>query len=74
MLRQDALHKTASITRDEEARLLQLKVLTMRDENASLRENLGQRDFRISTLTRETDQIKLDLGDSRGTIRAQESR
>lgn len=74
MLRQDALHKTDSITRDEEARLLQLRLLTMRDENAALREKLGERDFKISTHTRETDQIRLDLEDSKQTIRAQESR
>ncbi|OAA35041.1 Rossmann-fold NAD(P)(+)-binding protein [Metarhizium rileyi] len=74
LLRQDALHKTESITRDEEARLLQLRVLTMRDEHASLREKLGQRDFKISKLTRDADQAKLDLDDSKQVIRAQETR
>lgn len=74
LLRQEALHKTDSITRDEEARLLQLRVLTMRDENASLQEKLGQRDFKISTLTRNTDQIRIDLDDSKQTIRSQEAR
>ncbi|KID66922.1 uncharacterized protein G6M90_00g070310 [Metarhizium brunneum] len=74
LLRQDALHKTESITRDEEARLLQLRLLTMRDENASLREKLGQKDFKISTLIRDSDQIRIDLDDSRQIIRAQEAR
>jgi hypothetical protein len=74
LLRQDALHKTESISRDEEARLLQLRLLTMRDENVSLREKLGQRDFKISTLLRDTDQIRLDLDDSKQVIRAQEAR
>ncbi|KHN96169.1 Rossmann-fold NAD(P)(+)-binding protein [Metarhizium album ARSEF 1941] len=74
LLRQDALHKTESITRDEEARLLQLRLLTMRDENASLRDKIGQKDFKISSLTRDSDQTKLDLDDSRQRIRAQEAR
>lgn len=74
LLRQDALHKTESITRDEEARLLQLRLLTMRDENASLREKLGQKDFKISTLIRDSDQIRIDLDDRRQIIRAQEAR
>lgn len=46
----------------------------MRDENASLREKLGQKDFKISTLIRDSDQIKIDLDDSRQIIRAQEAR
>lgn len=46
----------------------------MRDENASLREKLGQKDFKISTLIRDSDQIRIDLDDSRQIIRAQEAR
>ncbi|KZZ94325.1 Rossmann-fold NAD(P)(+)-binding protein [Moelleriella libera RCEF 2490] len=74
ILRQDAIHKARSITRDEEARLLQLRLLTMRDENANLREKLGQRDFTISSLTREMDEIRLHQDEGQKTIRAQDSR
>lgn len=74
MLRQDALHKTESITRDEEARLLQLRLLMMRDENTDLRETIGQRDFMISTMMRDTDQLRLDLDGSKQTIRGQDAR
>lgn len=74
MLRQEALHKTESITRDEEARLLQLRILTIRDENADLRDEIGQRNYRISALTRDTDQLRLDLADSQKTIRGQDAR
>lgn len=74
MLRQDALHKTESITRDEEARLLQLRLLMMRDENTDLRETIGQRDFMISTMMRDTDQLRLDLDGNKQTIRGQDAR
>ncbi|GAO15152.1 hypothetical protein UVI_02029500 [Ustilaginoidea virens] len=74
MLRQAALHKTNSITRDEQARLMQLRMLTMRDENSDLREQLGQRDYKMMALTRDTDQLRLDLDHSKQTVRAQEAR
>ncbi|KAG6011602.1 hypothetical protein E4U43_008221 [Claviceps pusilla] len=74
MLRQEALHKTESITRDEEARLLQLRILTIRDENADLRDEIGQRNHKIGALTRDTDQLRLDLAVSQKTIREQNAR
>ncbi|KAG5983997.1 hypothetical protein E4U55_006509 [Claviceps digitariae] len=74
MLRQEALHKTESITRDEEARLLRLRMLTIRDENADLRDEIGQRNFKISALKRDTDQLRLDLTDSQKTVREQDAR
>ena len=74
MLRQEALRKTESITRDEEVRLWQLRLVTMRHENTDLREQLGLREFNISLLVRDTDQLRLDLEDGKQTVRAQEAR
>lgn len=74
LLRQEALHKTESITRDEEARLLQLRLLTMRDENADLRDKIGERDFKIRIMTRDTDLLRLELDGSKQTIRGQNTR
>ena len=74
MLRQAALQKSESITRDEEARLLQLRLLTMRDENVDLRGQLAQKDSRISSLSRQTEQIQLDLDDSQELTRTLEAR
>ncbi|KAG5928584.1 hypothetical protein E4U42_000392 [Claviceps africana] len=73
LLRQEALHKTESITRDEEARLLQLRILILRDDNADLRDEIGQRNFKISAMMRDADQLRLDLEGSKETMRAQEA-
>ncbi|KAG6031174.1 hypothetical protein E4U41_007663 [Claviceps citrina] len=74
LLRQEALHKTESITRDEEARLLQLRLLMMRDENADLRDRIGERDYKISAMMRDGHQARLDLEECRRTISGQGAR
>ncbi|KAG6229734.1 hypothetical protein E4U34_002465 [Claviceps purpurea] len=69
LLRQDALHKTESITRDEEARLLQLQVLAVRDENADLEFAISERDFQINAIIEKMEQLQLELEDGKQTIR-----
>ncbi|KAK5990969.1 hypothetical protein PT974_09244 [Cladobotryum mycophilum] len=58
---QNNLHKTELIHRDEEARLLALRTLTLRDDNAVLNNELVQKDERIDLLAREGDKTRLEL-------------
>lgn len=67
-------HKTSIICRDEEARLLQLKLLASRDETAALQDKLSQRDERIAALTEKSDSLRAELGETKKAARAQETR
>lgn len=69
LLRQEAIHKTETITRDEEARLLQLQVLAVRDENADLEFAISERDFQINAIIEKMEQLQLELEDGKQTIR-----
>ncbi|KAG6088958.1 hypothetical protein E4U30_000088 [Claviceps sp. LM220 group G6] len=73
LLRQEAIHKTETITRDEEARLLQLQVLAVRDENADLEFAISERDFQINAIIEKMEQLQLELEDGKQTIRNQDA-
>ncbi|KND88972.1 hypothetical protein TOPH_06383 [Tolypocladium ophioglossoides CBS 100239] len=72
--RRDNIHKTDSISRDEEARLLKLKLLALRDDNATLKDKISQKDARINALTNQSDQVRVELDESKQAARAQETR
>lgn len=72
--RRDNIHKTDSIGRDEEARLLKLKLLALRDDNATLKDKILQKDARITALTKQGDQVRVELDEGKEAARAQETR
>ncbi|POR37464.1 Uncharacterized protein TPAR_02323 [Tolypocladium paradoxum] len=72
--RRDNIHKMDSIGRDEEARLLKLKLLALRDDNAALKDKISQRDARITTMTKQGDLVRLELDEGKEAARAQETR
>ncbi|KAL6690251.1 hypothetical protein J3F84DRAFT_390137 [Trichoderma pleuroticola] len=54
-------HKTDLISRDEDARRLQLRVLLLRDENTRLQDKCAAKDEEIKTLLRDGDQLRVEL-------------
>ncbi|KAK0755551.1 hypothetical protein N5P37_011953, partial [Trichoderma harzianum] len=54
-------HKTDLISRDEDARRLQLRVLLLRDENARLQDKCAAKDEEIKDLSRDGDQLRVEL-------------
>lgn len=68
------MHKTSMIGRDEEARLLQVKLLASRDETAALEARISQKDDIIASLTEKSDNLHAELGESKKAARAQETR
>lgn len=58
---QDTMHQTDLVVKDEEARRLKLRVVVLRDEAASLRDQLADRDSKIRTLSQQYDDIRVQL-------------
>lgn len=58
---QKSTHETFLINRDEEARRLKVQSLLLRDENAEVAETLYKKDAQISALTRQRDQLRLEV-------------
>lgn len=54
-------HKTDLISRDEDARRLQLRVLLLRDENTRLQDKCAAKDEEIRALSRDGDQLRVEL-------------
>ncbi|KAJ4855483.1 uncharacterized protein T069G_11041 [Trichoderma breve] len=54
-------HKTDLISRDEDARRLQLRVLLLRDENTRLQDKCTAKDEEIKALSRDGDQLRVEL-------------
>ncbi|KAJ6443451.1 Rossmann-fold NAD(P)(+)-binding protein [Purpureocillium lavendulum] len=72
--RRDNIHKTESIGRDEEARLLKLRALAMRDETAALKDKMTQKDVKFMALKKQSDAVRIALDDAKRAARAQETR
>ncbi|RFU80250.1 hypothetical protein TARUN_1925 [Trichoderma arundinaceum] len=58
---QQSRHKTDLISRDEDARRLQLRVLLLRDENTQLLDKCAAKDTEMKTLSRNTDLLRVEL-------------
>ncbi|KAL7788173.1 hypothetical protein V8C37DRAFT_411741 [Trichoderma ceciliae] len=54
-------HKTDLISRDEDARRLQLRVLLLRDENAQLQDKCAAKDGEIKALSQNSDKLRVEL-------------
>ncbi|KAL7946645.1 hypothetical protein V8C42DRAFT_292795 [Trichoderma barbatum] len=58
---QQNCHKTDLISRDEDARRLQLRVLLLRDENSQLQDKCAAKDAEIEALSRDGDRLRLEV-------------
>lgn len=70
----DGIHQTDRVNRDEDARRLRLRVLSLRDENASLKDMLLRKDARVILATKQGDKVRAELDDAKETIRSQDVR
>ncbi|KAL5622970.1 hypothetical protein FOBRF1_002220 [Fusarium oxysporum] len=69
---QDNVHQIDLTGRDEEARLLKLRLLTLRDENSSLKDRLVQRDALVKQITRKGKDAHAELAEAKEKLKAQE--
>jgi hypothetical protein len=74
LVRKRRLHQTELIKRDEDARKLKLKTLTLRDENAELKDNVSQKDYYYRQWIKKRDQLRAELDEARDIIRNNETR
>ncbi|CAN8105928.1 unnamed protein product [Discula destructiva] len=58
---QDSMHQTGLVVKDEEARRLELRVVVLRDEAATLRDQLADKDSRIRKLSQQHDDLCVQL-------------
>ncbi|KAF5717397.1 hypothetical protein FMUND_5874 [Fusarium mundagurra] len=69
---QDNVHQIDLTGRDEEARLLKLRLLTLRDENSSLKDRLVQRDALVKQITNKGKDVHAELAEAKERLKAQE--
>ncbi|KAL2205589.1 hypothetical protein CC79DRAFT_1336089 [Sarocladium strictum] len=74
LARQHQLHQTELIKRDEDARRLKVRALTLRDNNATLQENVSQKDSYYRQWVKQRDQLRAELDEAREMIRSHETR
>ncbi|KAF7546158.1 hypothetical protein G7046_g9381 [Stylonectria norvegica] len=74
MKHQGSVHQIDLVNRDEEARRLKLRALTLRDENAILKDRLLQREARLSNLTKCSDGVRAELEEAKENAKLQETR
>ena len=72
--RQNALHQVDLVNRDEEARRLKLHALTLRNENAILKDKLSQKETRLLSIAAQDDLVRTELADAQEQARTQEAR
>lgn len=74
MAHQDNIHQIDLVNRDEEARRLKLRLLSLRDENALLKDKVSQRDSRLKLLVRQGDDVQAELEEARENAKLQDAR
>lgn len=74
LARQYQLHQTELIKRDEDARRLKVRALTLRDSNATLQDNVSQKDSYYRQWIKQRDQLRAELDEARDMIRSHEAR
>ncbi|PSR97671.1 hypothetical protein BD289DRAFT_362147, partial [Coniella lustricola] len=70
---QSALHRTDIVFKDEEARRLKLRVVVLRDEAASLRDQLADKSAEIIRISQQYDDLRVELDRLSQTCLAQEA-
>ncbi|CAM1500858.1 Fc.00g100200.m01.CDS01 [Cosmosporella sp. VM-42] len=74
MKHQNNIHQIDLVNKDEEARRLKLRVLALRDDNATLKDQVMQRDARLKSLQRQGSDVRVELDEAKETAKLQESR
>ncbi|KAK7429668.1 hypothetical protein QQZ08_003863 [Neonectria magnoliae] len=74
MNHQDNVHKIDLVNKDEDSRRLKLRVLSLRDENALLKDKVAQRDSRLSLLGRKGDDVLAELEEARENAKLQDAK
>lgn len=74
LARQQGLHQTELIKRDEAARRLKLRTLALKDSNATLKGNLSQKDSLQQQWIKQRDQLRAELDEAKEIIRSHETR
>ncbi|KAK0386692.1 hypothetical protein NLU13_6526 [Sarocladium strictum] len=74
LARQQRLHQTELIKRDEDARRLKLKTIALRDDNAALKDSLSQKESYYRQWIKQRDQLRAELDEARDMIRSHEAR
>jgi hypothetical protein len=74
LTRQRRLHQTELIKRDEDARRLKLRAITLKDDNVTLKEHLTQKDSYQRQWIKQRDQLRTELNEAREMIRSHETR
>lgn len=67
------MHQTDLVVKDEEARRLKLRIVLLRDETATLRDQMAQKDSQIYTLSQQYDDIRAQLDRTNKTCAEQEN-
>ncbi|KAF4977738.1 hypothetical protein FZEAL_5786 [Fusarium zealandicum] len=71
---QGSVHQMNLTNRDEEARLLKLRLLSLRDENASLKDRMIQKDALVKQLTKRGNEASVELGETKDKVKLQDLR
>lgn len=74
LTRQRRLHQTELVKRDEDARRLKLRAITLQDDNAALKENISKKESYHRQWIKQRDQLRAELDEARDMIRSHESR
>ncbi|KAF5022214.1 hypothetical protein F66182_5729 [Fusarium sp. NRRL 66182] len=69
---QGGAHQMDLTARDEEARLLKLRLLTLRDENTTLKDRLVQRDALVKQLTKRGNDAHAELAETKEKLKTQD--
>lgn len=70
---QDTMHQTSIVVKDEEARRLKLRVMVLRDEVDTLRDQLADKDGKIHKLSQQYEDICVQLERMNQTCNEQET-
>lgn len=70
---QDTMHQTDLVVKDEEARRLKLRVMVLRDEVATLRDQLADKDSKIHKLSQQYEDKRVQLDHMNQTCINQET-
>ncbi|KAH7148966.1 FtsJ-like methyltransferase-domain-containing protein [Dactylonectria macrodidyma] len=71
---QDNIHNIDLVNKDEEARRLKLRLLSLRDENALLKDRVAQRDSRLNLFVRQGSEVQAELEEARENAKLQDAR
>lgn len=74
MKHQSNIHEMDLVNRDEQARQLKLRVLSLRDDNAILSDQISQKDARVRSLHRQYEDVRTELDQAKRTAKSQDAR